>query len=219
MNKKTLIGIRFILTVLVLFLTGCVEIESLPGNWDVEDASSAWTIVKTGTLDVKKYHRNGTCDKSPVCDQYSSCHGSYVQFTFDDSSTYLVGRIRRFGAVIEGSSGTLYKYDTGNSDENSWFQWVESKFPQKERLVSKVKIAQPTIYSKKITEKTKKSWKNAKIVLPKSHEPVIIKFKSGIITIAYVDQKENWKLTSNKDKTSGGSSIYNVAEWQELDLE
>ena len=219
MSKKMLIGIGLILAALILLLTGCIEIETPPENWDVEDATSAWTKVKTGTIDVKIYHRSKTCDAAPVCDQYSSCHGSYVQFTFNDGSTYLIGRIRRFGAVIEGSSGSLHKYDTGDSDEDSWFQWVENGSSQKAKSVSEVKTSQPTVSSKRTTEKIKKSWKNAKIVLPNAHKPVIVKFKNGIITIAYVDQKENWKLTSNRKKTSGGSSIYDVDEWQELDLE
>ncbi len=34
-----------------------------------------------------------------------------------------------------------------------------------------------------------------------------------------INKNANWKLTSNKGKTSGGSSIYDVAEWQELNLE
>ena len=122
----------------------------------------------------------------------------------------------RIGAVIEGSSGTLYKYDVGESDENSWFQWIESGSSQEKKPIPGVETPSLIDYSDK---KTKKSWKDARIVLPSAHEPVIVKFKSGVVTIAYVDQKENWKLTSNRDKTSGGSSIYNVAEWQKLDLE
>lgn len=224
MSKKTLISIGLILAALVLFLTGCEEgISRLPEdgeptNWDIK-TDLRWKEVATGTIKEKILKRYGYCDRSPKCKKDCLKHGTYFNILFENGETYSVGQVKRYRIVVAGQYGTLYKYDIGSPDSDSWFQWVLKRFPQEKKSISEVKISQPTIYSEKITEKPKKSWKNAKIVLPKAHEPVIVKFKSGIITIAYVNQKEDWKLTSNREKTSGGSSIYNVAEWQEFNLE
>lgn len=214
MSKKTLIGIGLLIAIIMLFLVGCEHIDRLPEDerpdmWNVDD--HVWEEMETGEIEDKILYRHDLCDRYPPCSENCLKHGSYFELIFTNGNRYSIGQVRRYGIIEKGRYGTLYKYDVGSPDDESWFQFVLKNNSEK--------TAPPIAYSQKIEEKTKNSWENAKNVLPKPHITVIVKLKGDIITTAHVNQKKDWKLESNKEKTLGGPSLYSVIEWRELILE
>lgn len=218
MSKKMLIGIGFILAGIVLFLCGCEGGNgSMPTNWDVTSASSAWMEVKTGTILKTKYERKPKCDSTPVCDQYRTCHGSTVTIVFVDGSTYLIGMTRRFGTWVEGSFGTLYKYDEGRSDDKSWFQWVEDDSMPK-KVVKPKTAEQPKTEVNTITKAITTEWHNVDYQKPEFNKIVLIEFKNGLFTVAHYNRQKEWKADVDKEKLSGGYPLSKVARWKSVDL-
>jgi len=80
------------------------------------------------------------------------------------------------------------------------FGWVQNKTSAK------------TI-KKTSTSKTA-SWRKANRELPTKDTIVLVKYKDGLYTTAYLDDKKEWKLATDKDKLFGGNPITTIIEWR-----
>ena len=61
------------------------------------------------------------------------------------------------------------------------------------------------------------SWTSALTTLPQEGVTVLVKYENGkTITTAYINNKKEWKLETEREKFSGGRKITVIAEWKGL---
>lgn len=101
------------------------------------------------------------------------------------------------------------------------FRWVTNK-----ALTAKKKSSTPKTVSKSIPPRTvstskktvKKavapSWNKVGRDTPPQNTAVLVKYKNGLITVAYLDIKNEWRLNTDRDSMFGGDVIKTIVEWR-----
>jgi hypothetical protein len=122
---------KILLLVLSLFmLSGCE-----PTDWDV-NTNSKWSVWAEGQILSITSYRPSFCNISPVCETECTKHGGTNRRLRFAEGQYAVNKTRDPGRIRLGQKGTLYKYDTGKPDCESWFQWVPYAVDDKKSLIN-----------------------------------------------------------------------------------
>ena len=101
----------------------------------------------------------------------------------------------------------LYKLVDDHGKNLSKYKWVKDKSKPKPKPKKEIKKSQP----KKINRKT--SWTLTLSKTPNISCVVLVKYKDGTITTAYLNMKKEWKLTTDKHRLFGGDILENIKEW------
>ena len=163
-----------------------------------------WDIWAKGTIKETGIKRSPTCDKKPICPPDCTKHGSYF-FAIIDDKRIMIHNVLNPGEFTVGSNGVLYRHNVGQSNEKSWFQWIEKKPKETEQPIS-------TIISKY-------EWVLRTDYNPERYIPVLMKFKNKTLAIGYINNLNEWKLSINTNVEDGGETIYNldIMSWKNID--
>lgn len=112
-----------------------------------------------------------------------------------------------------GDHGTFYQMKIGEDDKYRWVKTGDKK-PVVKKLPIKESVRKPIVVK---TTPTSISWQSIVIGLPPRDKTVLVRYKNGTtITTAYVNNKKQWKLETDRDRISGGREIATIKEWKEI---
>lgn len=200
--KKTLLAI-YLITILFI-CTGCGK---EPPEFDSK--SKGWELWASGIIDKISTKIDGT-------------KRTFV-IEFEGDLRFESKRFHNFEDIKKKTKGSVYRW----SGFNTYYMWV----PNENIDVSSIKeIKQPirpimpktiipTINNTKILMPLiRYEWQNIRSKQPPFEQTAIIKFKNGLITIAYYKRPGIWKAEIDRNKMSGGIPLKNIVQWKLVDL-
>ena len=195
-------------------LVGCSKKN--PINWDVNE-NSDWEIWATGELVSVEIIKHEDCKhQDPV--PGPNCW-SYYKYTFNDGTHVNSNYIKDKGLVKVGTKGTLYKLYPLKNDKTTWFQWkpdvgVVSRPPSSAKKVEDGNLTTLIDYSEKSI------WVESTQNKPDRYTPVLVKFVNDTLSVGYINNLNEWKLSINKQQEGGGKTIRNneIIFWKSLDI-
>ena len=107
--------------------------------------------------------------------------------------------------------GTIFELRDDNGNWKKKVGWITSKT---KKTAKKTTSKKKTTKEKTITDTT--TWTKISDGLPKEDLAVLVKYKDGTLTVAYVNGKKEWKLTTNKKQWQGGDTITTIIEWRKI---
>ncbi len=108
-----------------------------------------------------------------------------------------------------GDVGTWY---TRKVDGDDKYKWVDAKTTS-----TKKEPAKPAKPASVRTIPKSAGWQSIARGLPLRDKTVLVRYKNGtIITTAYVNNKKQWKLETDRDRVSGGREIATIKEWRNI---
>lgn len=123
---------------------------------------------------------------------------SYLSDTFED--------------MVLFKKGTLYHYLDENGDWDEKYKWVENK--EIVEPTPNKKVIKPAIKKKRTPVKPQSSWSDISIKLPNKHAIVLVKYENELLTTAYLNDDNEWKLTTSKNRLFGGETITVIRHWR-----
>ena len=123
---------------------------------------------------------------------------SYLSDTFED--------------MVLFKKGTLFHYLDENGNWNKKYKWVENK--EVVKPAPKKKEIKPTVKKKSVTVKPKSYWLDSSIKLPNRDTVVLVRYENELLTTAYLNDNNEWKLTTNRNRLFGGETITVIRHWR-----
>jgi hypothetical protein len=223
MNKLGKISGWILGGMVLCIVFGCLD--GKPTVWDIEDDDS-WEIWSEGTITSIKAVANP--DNTISNDAY--------EIVFDNGNMILAGQLRNPGIVQIGEVGTLYKHNLGNENSVSWFQWIGDEGVRAEKNAERRKDWTPA--TKTIGERASArspevatapieppviayQWVDRVDKNPERYTPVLIKLKNNTMSLGYINNINEWKLSINEKDDKGGKTISNldIIAWKNVDVE
>lgn len=216
--KKLLFGI--LMAAMLVSFCGCDETK--PTKWNTDD--KYWEIWATGKLISIDKVGHPVCEKSKG---YCGTHPQLDNYVFDTGQEVALHQIKDPGKIVPGQTGTLYKYVYNDSKNYySWFQWVQDKSvpvetAKKPKPISIPANSKPTALNINIVDNDKPVWIDNSKENPKRYIPVLIKFKNDTISVGYINNINEWKLSINRRQDDGGKTIFKneIIFWKSLDID
>ena len=223
--KKIILGILLVTSLFVL--NSCCGNCNKPETYDVVK-DSKWHLKAEGKLTEFKYIRGSGCrcdieKPEEWCKSKKHCY-----FLINDTIQIVAGRMEFSELIKVGSTGKLYKYETGRADLKSWWQWIMIESPE-DKKIEKDENRIETIADKSIVVAVEKkierieikgTWRSTDNIEDlKPDEIVLIKLDNNIITTGFITYDKKWKLSFNVNKYKHGETISNVFEWKRINLE
>jgi hypothetical protein len=124
--------------------------------------------------------------------------------------------------MILGSTGTYYWKVSADGKfirEDDTVKWVENKeLTKKGKQLKKIEDTSENkkVFSSRKIKETPSTWVEVFRKLPPKDTVVLVKYTNGVITTAYVNFKNEWKLTTDKGRISGGVTLKSVSEWKTI---
>jgi len=155
------------------------------------------------SLNGWKVNRIGTIvDVDPIY----SAHGDIgLFFEFDNGYWVWVWTKYREGeAPGRGDHGSFYRKVVRGEIRHKWVS-----------IKKKVKVVKKITPIIKTT--AKHSWISIKINTPLINKTVLVRYENRkTITTAYINNKKEWRLETDREKVLGGRAIKTVKEWKEI---
>lgn len=213
--KKVLLGI--LMAAMLVSFCGCKDME--PSIWDI-DQDDDWEIWAEGKIIRIMKVENPRCSNGVDC----SGHVPIDAYIFEDGKEVEIGGIRNPGTIRAGQYGTLYKRNLGSADGESWFQWrVNKNIPVTvARKPQPISInTKPNDFNINIVDDNKSVWINSSQKNPERYTPVLVKFKNDTISVGYINNINEWKLSINRRLDDGGKTIAKteIIFWKSVDLD
>lgn len=208
---------------MMLVICGCDNLK--PTELNVQK-DAQWEIWAQGTLTDIVKGINPSCGNSDP----TSCskHPLIDYYVFNDERKVCFRLLINPGLMSIGQTGTLYKHTQGgnsNKDYHSWFQWVRDVnipiLAKTSILAKKISIPTNKDNSLRITiDKEESEWNLSSDGKPKRYTPVLIKFKNDTISVGYINNLNDWKLSINQREENGGETISNqdIIFWKSVDI-
>jgi hypothetical protein len=215
--KKVLFGI--LLVAMMVSFCGCDDTR--PSKWDFTDVKR-WEIRASGKLVSISKISHPSCSKDKG---YCSNHPQLDNYVFEDGREVALHQIKDPGIVSPGQTGNLHKYIYGGSkDCYAWFQWVQDKtipVSVAQKPISIPAFTKPTALNINIVDKDKTIWIDNSEQNPKRYTPVLIKFKNDALSIGYINNINEWKLSINRRQEGGGETIAKteIIFWKSVDID
>ncbi len=205
---------KFLLLLLLSFmLIGCKP--EPPTNYNVNE-NSDWEIWATGKLTKIEIVKHSKCrHKKPY--PGPSCW-SYYQYTFEDGTKVDLTKIKDKGLVKVDSTGVLYKLGANNYDRTAMFQWITGPKSQASIPAKKTKDGNFNVL---IDYSEAPVWIDCTQKSPNRYTPVLIKFENETLSVGYINNLNEWKLSINRRQDDGGGATIPKNEiifWKSLDL-
>jgi hypothetical protein len=213
---------KFLLLILLcVSLIGCAKVEpEKPINWNINE-EPLWEIWAQGEVLGLEIVRPDICDNNRKCAPSCLYHGTLlIKF---ENNEFAINQVKNPGSIKIGDVGTLYKYRDKKSDRYARWQWFPDGTapwrysPDKTTTVGKKTIA------KKIAPATStlinyNNWSEGK---PERYVPVLIKFSNETLSVGYINNLNEWKLSINKREADNGRTIPNneIIFWKTLDIQ
>lgn len=197
-DHKRLSGRGKIITMFVMITLAYGFIAILPSIAEAVAASKPnWRAKMTGTIiDVDPIAMNGN---SGLFFELENTKGGYTWlWVWGDDVT---------GSwPMRGDVGTWY---TRRIDGDNKYKWEEAK------TTSTKKEPEKAAYVRTIPNST--GWESIVRGLPPRDKTVLVRYKNGTtITTAYVNNKKQWKLETDRDRITGGREIATIKEWRDI---
>ena len=105
-------------------------------------------------------------------------------------------------------------------------EWIQGctpdhNYPKNTNSIDGTKtiMPEPTIKLDSITISESQAishWQSVLINMPLVNKTVLAKYKNRIIVAAYINDKGEWKLETNRKKVLGGKTIKPIKKWKEI---
>ena len=187
--NKTIISFGIVIAIIILIWVIFLATPSASAT-----SSDGWQVLLTGTI----------IDIDPVYCQTSSDGYWGLFFELDDGEWIWLWKKNMEGEYPNRfQKGSFYKKKVGKINK---YKWVVDK-------------SSPKIVKKVILKAIPKSnnWKMIAINIPPTNKTVLVKYANGkIITTAYINDKGEWKLETDRKKVLGGRIIKTIKKWKDI---
>ena len=150
-------------------------------------------------------------------------HAQLDNYVFEDGREVALHQIKDPGIISPGQTGNLYKYIYSTSkDCYAWFQWVQDKsVPVSQKPISIPIDTKPTALDINIVDNDKPVWIDNSEQNPKRYIPVLVKFKNDTVSVGYINNINEWKLSINRRLDGGGRTIAKteIIFWKSVDID
>jgi hypothetical protein len=218
--KKTIM-----MTCLIMVMLPFMGCDSKPTDFD--HRADGWELWREGQIERKKItmEKNGSGEER------------IFVLEFVNGEDVKSSRFHKWEDIKEGSTGHLYSWD--GMDNDNTYMWVSTggvapvASPKKKGDVVILKTATDnrqetfikispgdlTADGNKLKFSVKiYNWQNI-MISPPAYKTVLVKFKNGLVTTAYITSTGDWKSEMDRKKLSGGIALKEVSKWKFVDLE
>lgn len=208
--KKTILTICAV----TMLLIGC---ETRPTEYDHK--AKGWKLWASGTVDkantiVKQNNRKFVVE-------------------FEGDLKVEGNDFYNFNDIVEGSCGSLYRWNTGVDYIFMWVPAEDSTSVRKSIVVKKMieALRPPSELEEALASRieadaatrrstsAKHEWHSATHQPPDTDHTVVLEFEDGLLTVGYYTRTKEYKTDVDRRKMSGGIALKNVVRWKSINLE